>query len=556
MAKRKAAMKRRSPKVQETTRTLDPRVRLAIGPAAVALVTAVATLATIAPQAGGPGVTCDELYHVQYGKGLVTAFRQQGLDFFLPRNIEANFPWKPGGPPVHPPLGNWILGWTHYLFDPAPDDPLVISLAAARFAPALGLAVLALLVGLWTAAVDGPVSGTVAAAAVPLVPRVFAHGHLAALDLLTALFFTAALLAVAEATRRGGRTWQFAVAGAVWGLALLVRLHGLLLLPPVAAWLVWRLRRRAAVPLAVWLAAGGVTFFLGWPWLWLAPVDHFRQFLGTATGRQAIHVFYAGRVWPDTDAPWHYPVVMFLVAVPLGLLALGIVGLWAKRRTWGEDSGFWLATAALAFMVAVFAWPGVPVYDGTRLFLMVFPLWAIAVGGGAKWALDHPAWQSWHERRRIAVIGGFVLLQAVPLVAYHPCQLSHYNLLAGGLPGAERLGFEVTYWGDAVTEPLLAAAAKDAPGEMVLFGPNLAPFQAPAVMISSPALADGRVTLVGSDPGDPAAGLKCRFGLVYRRKADLASIPRGLRSGEVVREHTVQGVWLARLIRLPGPLEK
>lgn len=550
---RAAAMKRRTPEVRQPTRQLDPRVRLAFGPAAVALLTTVVALATIAPQAGGPGVTCDELYHVQYGKDLVTAFRHQGLGFFRPRNIEANFPWKPDGPPVHPPLGNWILGWTHYLFDPAPDDPLVISVAAARFAPAIGLGILALLVGLWTAAVEGPLAGTVAAAAVPLVPRVFGHGHLAALDLLTVLFFTAALLAVAEAIRRGGRAWQLALAGVVWGLAMLVRLHGLLLLAPVAVWLAWRLKRRVAGPLAAWLAAGFGTFFLGWPWLWLAPLAHFRQFLGTATGRQPIHVFYIGRVWPDTDVPWHYPMVMFLVAVPLGLLVLGFVGLWAKRQTVRDDSGFWLAIATLAFLLAVFAWPGVPVYDGARLFLMVFPLWAIAIGVGANWLVEHRAWRSVGRRARIAAIGGVVALQAVPLVVYNPCQLSHYNLLVGGLWGAERLGFEPTYWGDSITEPLLAEAAAEAPGEAVLFGPNLAPFQAPAVMISSPALADGRVTLVGWDAGNPAATAKCRFAIFYRRKADLDGIPEAFRRAEVVREQSVQGVWLARLMRLPSP---
>jgi hypothetical protein len=553
MAGKQAAMKRRTPQTRKTTRALDPRVRLAMGPAVVALATIVATLATIAPQAGGPGVTCDELYHVQYGKDLVAAFRHQGFDFFLPRNIEANFPWRPAGPPVHPPLGNWILGWTHHLFDPAPDNPLVISVAAARFAPALGLGILAFVVGLWMAAVEGPFCGTVAAAAVPLVPRVFGHGHLAALDLLTALFFTAALLATAEAIRRGGRPWQLAAAGVVWGLAMLVRLHGLLLLAPVAVWLAWRLKRRAPVPFAAWLAAGLATFFLGWPWLWPAPLAHFRQFLGTATGRQAIHAFYLGRVWADTDVPWHYPAVMFLVAVPVGLLALGVLGLWAKRRTEAGDSGFWLAIGTLTFLLAVFAWPGVPVYDGARLFLMVFPLWAIAVGVGAKWALEHRAWRSVGKPARIAAITGVLLFQAVPLITYHPCQLSHYNLLVGGLWGAERLGFEPTYWGDAVTEPLLAAAAAEAPGEPVLFGPNLAPFQAPAVTISSPALAEGRVTLVGWDPGDPAAMAECRFGLFYRRKADLASIPEDLWNAEVITEQRVQGVWLVRLTRLPHP---
>jgi len=531
-----------------------PGLRLAAGPAAVAVLTVLGVTATLAPHRGGPGATCDELYHVAAGKRLVLAIRHEGLGFFSPESIRRNFPWRPGGPPVHPPLGNWILGWTHHLFDPAPEEPNVVSLAAARFAPALGLGLLTFLVGLWMAVAEGPFCGTVAAAAVPLVPRVFGHGHLAALDLLTAAFFTAALVALAEAVRRGGRPRQLAAAGVVWGLAMLVRLHGLLLLPTAALWLVWRLRRRAGPALAAWLLAGGATFFVGWPWLWLAPIAHLRLFLASATGRQPLRVFYAGQVWADHDVPWHYPLVMFLVALPVGLLLLGGLGLWAKRRQQAADTGYWLAIGTLAFLLGLFAWPGVPVYDGVRLFLMVFPLWAISVGVGAKWVVEQQAWKSIGERVRMGLVGMFVLLQGVPLAVFHPLQLSHYSLLVGGLAGAERLGFESTYWGDAVTEPLLAVAAAGVPGERVLYGPNLAPFQAPAVQISSPSLLDGGVELVGWEPAAREVA-DCRIGVFYRRKADLGEIPRRFWDAEVLAERRVQGVWLARVVRLEAAAE-
>ena len=172
-------------------------------------------------------------------------------------------------------------------------------------------------------------AGTVAAAAVALMPRLLAHAHLAALDMLTTLFFVAAVLAVAEAAR-GGRWWQFALAGVVWGAAMLVRLHGLLVAPPVILWLVWRLRRRVGLPLLAWLAAGGLTLFLGWPWLWLAPLARLQQYVASGSVRHTLHVFYAGQVWADRDVPWHYPWAMFAVTVPLGFLVLGLIGIGAK----------------------------------------------------------------------------------------------------------------------------------------------------------------------------------------------------------------------------------
>ena len=566
-----------------------------VGPLLIAVVAAVATLATIAPDGNGPGVTCDELYHVHQGKQLVTALRQQGLAFFLPVNIDRNFPWRPGGPPVQSPLGYWILGGTHYLFDPAPDDPSVLSITAARFAPAMAFALLILIVGAWVAQREGWLAGTVAAAAVALMPRLFGHAHLAALDMLTTLFFVAAVLAVAQAAR-GDRIWQYALAGVVWGMAMLVRLHGLLVALPVIVWLLWRLHRRwrggyvvtpeatgemspqkwawyvrwRFVPsLAAWLAGGGLTLLVGWPWLWLTPLARFHQYVASGSDRQMLHVFYAGQIWGDRSVPWHYPWVMFAVTVPLGLLVLGLIGVWAVLRSgplapshvsgfskewrsplntlWQEEGPLLFGT--IFFMLFVFSCPGTPVYDGERLFLMVFPLWAIWVGIGAQWLSCRIGFRKFIP----AAILTFVTLQGIGLVIYYPCHLSYYSLLVGGLTGAERLGFEVTYWGDTVREPMLAEAARLSPDKPVLFAPNLAPFQALAVGITSTALREAGVSLVGWDRLAPKEAKRCRYAVIYNRRADLADGEWILRRGRVVGEYSKQGVWLARLIDLAAP---
>ncbi|NLF09551.1 MAG: hypothetical protein GX594_16455, partial [Pirellulaceae bacterium] len=75
-----------------------------IGPLLIALAALAATAATLAPDGAGPGVTCDEPYHILQGKWLVAALRDQGPAFFLPKNIERNFDWPPDGPPVQAPL--------------------------------------------------------------------------------------------------------------------------------------------------------------------------------------------------------------------------------------------------------------------------------------------------------------------------------------------------------------------------------------------------------------------------------------------------------------------
>ena len=531
-----------------------------LGPLLIALI-AVATVAlTLAPEGSGPGVTCDEQYHADRGKQLVTALRQQGLAFFLPANIDRNFYWRPGNPPVQAPLGYWLLGGIHYLFDPAPDNPNVLSITAARFAPALAFALLILMVGCWTTRHEGQLAGMVASAAVFLMPRLFAHAHLAALDMLTTLFFVAAVLAVAEAAR-DGRTWCFALAGAVWGAAILVRLHGLLAAPPIVLWLLWRFRKKSVLPVLAWVTTGAITVFAGWPWLWLAPLTHFRQFLSSGTGRDSIHVFYAGQVWADRDVPWHYPWIMFAVTIPLGLLVLGIAGLWAKSREkspsnnpLAPDFSGSLLLGTMFFVLFVFSWPGTPVYDGERLFLMVFPLWAIWVGIGAKWFLEKSLATRLPSRLRYGILFAFLAIQATGLIVYHPCHLSYYNYLVGGLPGAERLGFEITYWGDTVREPMLAEAMQLSGETSLALAPSLAPFQIEGIRISSPAIHDKTIPLpiLGWDPNDQAGYKGFRYAVIYHRRADLAAAEWLLKNGRVVSQYENQGVWLAKLVKLDG----
>jgi len=544
------------------------------GPLLISLGAAMAVIVTLGPSGSGPGVTCDEPYHVAQGKRLVAALGEQGLGFFLPENIRRNFPWHDGGPPVQGPLGHWILGTVHRAFDPAPDEPGAISVAGARFAPAICFGFTVLLVGLWTEGIAGLLAGTVAAAAVALSPRLFAHAHLASLDTITTLFFVAALAAVAKAARGtgGAKTWQFAAAGAVWGLAVLVRLHGLLLVPPVAAWLVWRFRKRAWLPLLLWFSAGAAVVFVLWPWLWLAPWEHSWKYVASGTDRQPLHLFYLGQVWADRDVPWHYPSVMFLLTVPLGLLLLGALGLWAKRPRGRDnrsdkgrhartraDSGaanggeLALAAGTLLWVLLVFSWPGVPVYDGVRLFLVVFPLWAIAVGVGARWLVELPTLAARRSRTaRLVGLSVLVVGQGLGTLVYHPCQLSYYNLLAGGLWGASHLGFEVSYWGDAVGEPMLAEAAARSGGGPILFAPSLAGYQVAGVNLSSPALVKDRLELVGFDRRRPERAQACRVAVVYHRRADPEPVAWVLREGQVVSEYSIQGVWLSRVVALPN----
>jgi hypothetical protein len=100
-----------------------------------------------------------------------------------------------------------------------------------------------------------------------------------------------------------------------------------------------------------------------------------------------------------------------------------------------------------------------PAHDGVRLMLPTFFFLAGFVG----WAFE--LIERLAERFRseeysttpvLGVAAAFLLLPpAYRLARVHPFELSYYNGVVGGLAGAQRLGFEPTYWYDAVIPQVL-----------------------------------------------------------------------------------------------------
>ena len=243
---------------------------------------------------------------------------------------------------------------------------------------------------------------------------------------------------------------------------MLTKIQGILIPIPVAIWALCHWRTRALKPLVIWGAVGLAVFFLFWPWLWFDPADRFLEYLVRTTQRTVLYVWYFGQRYADRDVPWHYPAVLFLTTVPIGLQALGALGLVTRPAPpWKERHGQ-LVLGAILFPLVLFSLPHVAVYDGARLFLVVFPLWAIFIGRGGSIAWE---WLRRKCSKRVAatVAACFLTGQAWGLVGVWPCFLSYYNVAVGGLRGAERCGLELDYWGEAVTRDLLEQIVQTVP---------------------------------------------------------------------------------------------
>ncbi len=524
------------------------------------LVAALAWLAIIAtldssgavPQLGeGPGLTFDETFNVQMGVYHVRSVQQYGLGLLHRDSIREIF-GNEAYNPDHPPLGRILIGLAHELSWPflnphVPADSVAVT--CGRVASAFGFALTILLIGWSTSRWYGRKAGLIAAISMVLMPRLFAHGHIASLETFIGLFYVATVLYVADRWTRGDRpSWSaVSLSGILLGLALLTKIQAILLPIPIALWALWHWRLRAVLPIILFGLIGVIVFFISWPWLWLDPVAHISEYLGRTTDRLTLYCYYMGLKWADTDVPWHYAAVMFAVTVPVGLHALGLIGLLKssqhalraeqiKEKLPREFAPriHSLITLNVLWPLAFFAIPGITVYDGTRLFLMVFPLWAILIGRGGS-LLWEQINERWSPRTATLALSLLLLCQSYGTLAMHPVQLSYYNLLVGGLRGASRLGFEVTYWGDSVTRSMLREVVADNTDVPVFVAPVLHPFQLGELQSQA---ADLTARLMPFDDNQP---WDVRRVLVIRRRADpWASLtpkpPNSTMRSEVTRE--------------------
>ena len=479
-------------------------LRIFAGSLIVSLVTLIAVLATLDPAdcrpglPQGPGLTLDESFNVQMGVYLFGSMKSYGLAILHPQSVEEVF-GDPGYNPDHPPLGRLWLGVFHEISQSiAPVDgvtgPFVTIHARAGSACAFALTVL--LVGLFAGVRWGTLAGITASACLAMMPRLFGHAHLASLETMMGLVWTVAVLGTIQLwTRRNTDGSDQAadppangsdpseppgdkaaiVCGLLIGLALLTKMQAILLPPMILVWALWHWRWRAIRPLLIVLFSSALVFVAGWPWLWLDLPGHLVEYFGRTSGRVSLKVWYLGEAFKDVDVPWHYPWVMTLVTLPAGVLLFAVGGLRRAGRNILIDPAISLTLGSVIAPLVLFSLPGVAVYDGARLFLVAFPGIALLAGFGASAFRD---WLTAWKLRGNWAFGIILTLQLAGIVTTTPDYLSYYSAVVGGLPGADRLGFEATYWGDSFSREFLRGLTKAVPeGAVVQVAPVLHQFQ-------------------------------------------------------------------------------
>jgi 4-amino-4-deoxy-L-arabinose transferase-like glycosyltransferase len=405
---------------------------------------------------------------------------------------------------------------------------LATPLVASRIGPCLLMAGSLGLAFVLVARRQGLPSALGTAGALLLMPHAFGHAHLNATDAPASCFFLLTLLAWIGG---GGRPWPSVGAGVLLGLGLGTK-ASLFVLPVLVLGSILLFKRWRALPgFALLCGTGTLVLLLVCPMWWAHPVLGLGSFLGTTAGRSreiwAFDAYYLGRVYLGS-LPWHNGLILPLVQTPPLTLALGLLaGVRAVGRR--DEGGVLLLMGALALPLLRML-PGAPGHDGIRLMLP--SLFCLAPLAGHALA---------------EVLGGrallpFLLVGALEVGTVHPFELSYYSELVLGLRGATALGFETTYWFDALTPRVLGEIQERLPkGARVWTFPAYPGFHF---------LREWGLWRDDLHSGREGAG----YLVLYSREASIASDPSVreiVGRSELLYSRALEGVPLVRLYRLP-----
>ncbi len=429
-----------------------------------------------------PGLTWDEANFIPSSLSYLDWFHQmKSPEAFTPGIITKYW----AATREHPPLAKLSSALSILLF-----HKIAGLIASARLSTAVSFSFLLVLVYILVRRFWSWKAGLFSGLSLLIMPRLFGHAHLASLDIPMSLMSVLVVFSFI----RGINSWKWSVAfGLFFGLALATKLNALFLPFPLLIWASLYRRGQYGHNLMAMLVISPLIFLAIWPWLWVDTPQRLLEYLALKIQRSAIPVYYLGKTYADVPPPWHYPLVLTAVTIPSGLLLTSLAGFIRAIRPSSQVSGVKTSTPYSSagdrhkiglliifnalFPILLMSLPGIPKYDGVRLFLPAFPFLAILSGLGLEWLTEKAntliRGKFLFRAFNLPLILGLLFLgmNAWPLVTISPYYLSYYNGLAGGVKGARKLGLETTYWGDTLTQPVLDYLNGQPPGTRVNFFP-------------------------------------------------------------------------------------
>ncbi len=387
-------------------------------------------------------------------------------DVFSREAMERFWPFSRKEPDGHPPVYA-LIGLAGWRLARSWVDVLTAYRVGPMALTAATVGVLYLFLAQWR----GRLVGFTAAVFVICLPRTFSHAHYAHYDMPVTCLWLLVQAAFLKSLRSA--RWIPAL-GILLGLAAGTKFTGWFALIPPLVWAIlyeWVPRARRllasdtignltgiiqpssrlswnatrAITLGTVIAA--LTLYAVQPPWWSDPVWGVERFLTSNLSRDKtipVPSLYLGKVYLFS-LPWHNTLVLTAVTTPVLVLTLGLVGIGSVLARSRSDPEGLLWVLSWGVLMVVRAFPNSPGHDVERLILPSLASLSILAGLGAGVLAQQLA------GRKMALIAILLSVLAIGecalgIVQTYPYNLSYYSLAIGGPAGAERLGFEPTYY--------------------------------------------------------------------------------------------------------------
>ena len=312
-----------------------------------------------------------------------------------------------------------------------------------------------------------------------LHPRLYAHSFFNTKDIPFAAMLVIALYLTHRAFRRD-TFGAFLLCGIGVGLAINLRVFGLMLLPMIVAMRALDIlqagggeRKRILMTGAAFLAAAVAALYISHPYYWESPLRFVEGILVLSQHPTIVENLFMGEAYLPDAVPWNFIPVWFAITTPPVALALGVVGcaavcwqaiarpLAALRDR--ETRFLVMLLGCVVLPVAVVIALQSNVYNGWRHMYFIWGPFCLlaAVGlykitniymGGGIWKIGA------RLPRRISgggllrglaygVVGVGLISTLTAMAALHPHQQVYFNALVDTeTPGALAERYDMDYW--------------------------------------------------------------------------------------------------------------
>ncbi len=415
------------------------------------------------------GITCDEAWindsaaHSFAQWMSMTAKDIIRGDFTTFRSKESIEKYFGGHFHYHPPFGRMMHALSLIFFGNIAGE-----IKALRISPEIMFSIICALVFLITLRFTDYISAFTASLGLLFMPRMFGHGHIFALDIPVTFMWTLTVFFFLKCDEKPIYKYLFALS---LGLSFCTKAQSALIPVAIFLWLILFPDKKKFSILTFGTMGAIAVFYFTNPWLWVDFTSHFTEFISgmsTHTEDFVVRTYYLGKKFNSNALPWHYPFLLSFFTIPAPYILLIVISVTAiainlfnrlkevfakSVNISNEKYAIFILINALIPLIVVSS--GIaPSYDGERLFLPAFPFLAILSGFGFM-KIKMLCFRGKSAAGAYILSSLLILSSAISLYGIHPYELSYFNIYAGGLKGAKKIGMETTYWGDAFNKNTL-----------------------------------------------------------------------------------------------------